>query len=134
MDAGVEGSICGTHEGARQWCNNRDNPGTVMSSILWVLTLYSDIVVIYMCAVGQWAVFNAPLYLFLSIMALTCHVKTMLTNPGAVPRHAQPLIRASESGIPETICGRCDAYKPPGRTTAEYATAASCAWIITALG
>ena len=28
-------------------------------------------------------------------------------------RHAQPLIRASESGIPETICGRCDAYKPP---------------------
>ena len=61
-----------------------------------------DIVVIYMCAVGQWAVFNAPLYLFLSIMALTCHVKTMLTNPGAVPRHAQPLIRASESGIPET--------------------------------
>lgn len=113
MDAGVEGSICGTHEGARQWCNNRDNPGTVMSSILWVLTLYSDIVVIYMCAAGQWAVFNAPLYLFLSIMALTCHVKTMLTNPGAVPRHAQPLIRASESGIPETICGRCDAYKPP---------------------
>ena len=75
MDAGVEGSICGTHEGARQWCNNRDNPGTVMSSILWVLTLYSDIVVIYMCAAGKWAVFNAPLYLFLSIMALTCHVK-----------------------------------------------------------
>ncbi|KAK7253378.1 protein-cysteine S-palmitoyltransferase [Aureococcus anophagefferens] len=37
----------------------------------------------------------------------------MFTNPGAVPRHAQPLIRASESGIPETICGRCDAYKPP---------------------
>ena len=40
-------------------------------------------------------------------------LKTMFTNPGAVPRHAQPLIRASESGIPETICGRCDAYKPP---------------------
>lgn len=113
MEPSTEGSICGTHEGARYWCNNRDQPGHIMSSILWGLTLYSDVVVVYIGIEGPWAILNVPIYLMLSVLALTCHLKTMTTNPGAVPRHAQPLIRASESGIPETICGRCDAYKPP---------------------
>jgi ribosomal protein L40E len=109
----LDAAVCGTHEGARYWCNKRDNPGAVMSSMLWVLTLYSDIVVVYVAVVGGWGIYNVPLYFFLSFMALISQLKTMFTNPGAVPRHAQPLIRASESGIPETICGRCDAYKPP---------------------
>jgi hypothetical protein len=51
-----------------------------------------------------------PIYFFFSFMALISQLKTMLTNPGAVPRHAQPLIRASESGIPETICERPESF------------------------
>ena len=100
-------------QGARYWFNKRDNPGAVMSTLLWALTLYSDVVVLYVALIGGWGVYNAPIYFVLSFMALVSQLKTMFTNPGAVPRHAQPLIRASESGIPETICGRCDAYKPP---------------------
>lgn len=109
----LDAAVCGTHEGARYWLNKRDNPGSVMSSILWILTLYSCVVVVYVSIDGGWAIFNIPIYLLIASLALVSQLKTMFTNPGAVPRHAQPLIRASESGIPETICGRCDAYKPP---------------------
>ncbi len=41
----LDAAVCGTHEGARYWCNKRDNPGAVMASMLWVLTLYADVVV-----------------------------------------------------------------------------------------
>ena len=84
-------------------------------------------------------------YNTLTILSLWSHMKTMLTDPGAVvnlpqspprascleneaemcanrnnfvslarqPRTARPLPSARDAGIPETICGRCDAYKPP---------------------
>ena len=42
----LDAAVCGTHEGARYWFNKRDNPGAVMSSLLWMLTLYSDVVVL----------------------------------------------------------------------------------------
>jgi ribosomal protein L40E len=109
----LDAAVCGTHEGARYWCNKRDNPGAVMASMLWVLTLYADVVVTVVAVDGGWSIAHVPIYIFFSCLALIAQLKTMFTNPGAVPRHAQPLIRASESGIPETICGRCDAYKPP---------------------
>jgi len=109
----LDAAVCGTHEGARYWCNKRDNPGAVMASMLWVLTLYADVVVTVVAVDGGWSIANVPIYILFSCLALISQLKTMFTNPGAVPRHAQPLIRASESGIPETICGRCDAYKPP---------------------
>ena len=53
----LDAAVCGTHEGARYWCNKRDNPGAVMSSMLWVLTLYSDIVIVYVAVVvgSSWA-------------------------------------------------------------------------------
>ena len=55
----LDAAVCGTHEGARYWCNKRDNPGAVMSSMLWVLTLYSDVVIVYVAAEGGWGVYNA---------------------------------------------------------------------------
>jgi len=54
----LDTAVCGTHEGARYWCNKRDNPGAVMSSILWVLTLYSDVVIVYIAAEGGWGIYN----------------------------------------------------------------------------
>ena len=29
----LDAAVCGTHEGARYWCNKRDNPGAVMASM-----------------------------------------------------------------------------------------------------
>ena len=120
----LDAAVCGTHEGARYWCNKRDNPGAVMASMLWVLTLYADVVVTVVAVDGGWSIAHVPIYIFFSCLALIAQLKTMFTNPGAVPRHAQPLIRASESGIPETICGRCDAHAPAA-IIVEYATGVS---------
>lgn len=87
----------------------------IMASITWLLILYS-------CAGVLWVLYGMTtlyfilfgiLYCLLTALCLWAHVKTMLTDPGAVPRSARPLPSARDAGIPETICGRCDAYKPP---------------------
>lgn len=57
---------------------------------------------------------NAVIYSMLTVMAVWAHLKTMLTEPGVVPRGALP-IREDEAGGAagnHTLCGRCDAYKP----------------------
>ncbi len=57
----LDAAVCGTHEGARYWCNKRDNPGAVMASMLWVLTLYADVVVTVVAVVGiGWFVRTTP--------------------------------------------------------------------------
>jgi len=48
------------------------------------------------------------LFLTVSCLAIWAHLKTMLTDPGAVPLDAQPL----SSDADPSFCPKCDAYKP----------------------
>uniref|UniRef100_A0A7S2D268 Palmitoyltransferase n=1 Tax=Florenciella parvula TaxID=236787 RepID=A0A7S2D268_9STRA len=103
----------GTAEDDLHWLNVKDTPGFVMASIAWLLVFYCDFVVTYMCLYYSWSYALIIVYNVLVVLSLWSHLKTMLTDPGAVPRAARPLASARDAGIPETICGRCDAYKPP---------------------
>jgi ribosomal protein L40E len=84
-----------------------------MATIAWLLIMYCCGVVSYLVVEFGWSPAIIATYAVLTALSLWAHVKTMMSNPGAVPRSARPLAAAREAGIPETICGRCDAYKPP---------------------
>ena len=84
-----------------------------MATIAWLLILYCCGVMSYLIIEFGWSYAIVATYATLTLLSLWAHLATMLSNPGAVPRAARPLASAREAGIPETICGRCDAYKPP---------------------
>jgi len=100
-----------TDEDADVWLNRRDQAGLVMACITLSLLIFSCFVVIYIVSVGEWAEVHAVMFIFLVAMAVISHLQVMFSDPGTVPRNAQPLTR-SDPSQPETICGRCDAYKP----------------------
>lgn len=51
----------------------------------------------------------------ISFLAIASHVRTMLTDPGAVPLDYQPnaLLGAAEKGSQLSMCSRCNGVKPP---------------------
>lgn len=62
---------------------------------------------------GNFVVANAVVYTLLTVMAVWAHLKTMLTEPGVVPRVAMPLREEDEEAAANhTLCGRCESYKP----------------------
>jgi palmitoyltransferase ZDHHC3/7/25 len=101
----------GTKEGDDMWLNLKDPPGLVMAMIVWLLMLYCDFVVVFIAVeYGWWGDWVIGVYNFFLIMALWSHYKTMVTDPGSVPCKAFALATTRDA---DTICGRCDAYKPP---------------------
>lgn len=61
------------------------------------------------CALVKWS------FLIISFLAMGCHCRTMLTDPGAVPLEYQPnsLHSHEESGNKLAMCSRCNGLKPP---------------------
>lgn len=47
-------------------------------------------------------------------MALACHAKTSLTDPGSVPMQAIPCERQRLLKDSHSMCGQCQTFKPPG--------------------
>lgn len=100
--------ICGTNDEAECWCNECD--GCTLLNVLgaYALTLYADLVIFWYCYIWRvWARIHL-VFLVVSFLALWSHVKTMLTDPGAVPHDAQPI----NSDFNPGFCFRCEAYKP----------------------
>ncbi|KAL2093047.1 hypothetical protein ACEWY4_010359 [Coilia grayii] len=68
----------------------QDGCGMVCAFITWFLVLYADFVVTFVMllpAKSAWyAVVNGVLFNALAVLALTSHLRTMLTDPGAVPK------------------------------------------------
>lgn len=91
------------------WCNNECESWTVVSVVgAYVLTLYADTSILLFCLYWRaWARIHL-MFLIFSFLALWAHVKTMLTDPGAVPPDAQPINADFNPGF----CHRCNAYKP----------------------
>lgn len=77
---------------------------------------YGEFVVLWVVFyTGNFVLANAIIYTLLTVMAIWCHLKTMLSEPGVVPREALPLRDESEDGAAaanHTLCGRCESYKP----------------------
>ena len=113
-------ALCGTDERPRVlWLNARDPLGLAMAPLVWLLMLSLDAAVCFIVVEGGSGSSGRGNYVSwgtvagcnaLVVVTLASHVRTMTTDPGAVPRAARPL---SSTGLLENICSRCDAYKPP---------------------
>ncbi|MGH0127576.1 UNVERIFIED_CONTAM: hypothetical protein FKN15_033185 [Acipenser sinensis] len=68
----------------------RDGCGLVCAFITWFLVLYADFVVTFVMLLPSknfwFALINGVAFNFLAVLALTSHLRTMLTDPGAVPK------------------------------------------------
>jgi len=107
---------CGTSEGAIIWCSTGDPCGIILASLVWMMMLFSMAVCIMIMMLeqnGDYNKWNGCIILFLITMGMWSHAATMCGDPGAVPSNARPLPEDIEDGEPASICGRCDAYKPP---------------------
>lgn len=103
---------CGTGDHHRLWLNV-DPCGATCASLVWAIMLYSQFVVsadVILPWLGASLAGAAHLLLFngIAVLALVCHARTMLSNPGAVPRTARPT--EPEGWARE--CSKCRNFKP----------------------
>jgi uncharacterized paraquat-inducible protein A len=85
-----------------------------MSSMVWLLMIYSAITVTSLTLTEGISVSLGLLYDVLCAMALACHAKTSLTDPGSVPSQAIPSERQRLLRDSHSMCGQCQTFKPPG--------------------
>ncbi|XP_062403457.1 palmitoyltransferase ZDHHC7-like [Sardina pilchardus] len=89
-EAGVGGGPAGLSSDSTQLWFIQDGCGMVCAFITWFLVLYADFVVTFVMllpAKSMWyAVLNGVLFNGLAVLALASHLRTMLTDPGAVPK------------------------------------------------
>ena len=121
-------TMCGTHPKAKRWLSN-DCCGWVCAILTWVFLAFASYVV-HVVILQPWKGDPFSNTLDLSgwihyggfygciFLAYWSHLKTMLTDPGAVPPEALPLDYYNEQ--PHTgqlqkhheVCRYCDHYKP----------------------
>ena len=111
----------GTHENCIVWFNSTSKSGLVLASLTTAFLLFSILISICLSNV----VVDIKI-LFLCVMSLWCHIATMLSDPGAVPKDAHPIISVysttSTTTTTTTIssfdtnntCCLCESFKPPG--------------------
>ena len=123
-----EETMCGTHPKARRWLSN-DCCGWFCALLTWVFLGFASYVV-YGSILAPWK--GAPLsgnvdlfgwihyigFFGCIFLAYWSHLKTMLTDPGAVPADAIPVDfynEPSNKGHLQShhdICRHCDHFKP----------------------
>ncbi|OXB80003.1 UNVERIFIED_CONTAM: hypothetical protein H355_014047 [Colinus virginianus] len=68
----------------------RDGCGMVCAIMTWLLVVYADFVVTFVMLLPSkdfwYSVINGVLFNCLAVLALSSHLRTMLTDPGAVPK------------------------------------------------
>ncbi|XP_006152624.1 palmitoyltransferase ZDHHC7 isoform X2 [Tupaia chinensis] len=68
----------------------RDGCGMVCAAMTWLLVVYADFVVTFVMLLPSkdfwYSVVNGVLFNCLAVLALSSHLRTMLTDPGAVPK------------------------------------------------
>jgi DHHC palmitoyltransferase len=85
-----------------------------MSAMVWVLLLYSASTITALTITEGIPVYLGMIYNVLVVLALACHAKTSLTDPGSVPMSAIPCERQRLLKDSHSMCGQCQTYKPPG--------------------
>lgn len=84
-----------------------------MSVLVWVLMLYSAVTVTLLTVTEGIPVILGMIYNMLVFMALACHAKTSLSDPGSVPLAAIPSERQRLMKDSHSMCGQCQTFKPP---------------------
>lgn len=103
----------GTNETDGTWMNLQDQAGTIMATLVWLLLLYSAVTVTFLTTTEGIPVVLGMIYTVLVTMALACHAKTSLTDPGSVPRAAVPCESQRLAQASHSMCGQCQTFKPP---------------------
>jgi len=105
----------GTAELNGIWMNRKDQAGTIMSLLVWLLIIYSGVTVTLLAEHNHLPNIVAIIYCTICALALASHAKTMFTDPGAVPQSAVPLLAGQHSNTVtmHTMCSHCQSYKPP---------------------
>lgn len=101
--------LCGNDDSALIWFNTTDLTGLICASIVILFLAYAAICIIYTTMEGTIDLINGVIIAVLIGMSLWCHLKTMMSDAGAVPKNAHPRDR----DLPPLICGRCNGFKPP---------------------
>eukprot|EP00553_Chaetoceros_curvisetus_P001919 CAMPEP_0204618974 /NCGR_PEP_ID=MMETSP0717-20131115/5466_1 /ASSEMBLY_ACC=CAM_ASM_000666 /TAXON_ID=230516 /ORGANISM="Chaetoceros curvisetus" /LENGTH=388 /DNA_ID=CAMNT_0051632845 /DNA_START=123 /DNA_END=1289 /DNA_ORIENTATION=+ len=104
---------CGTHQDDGIWLNHGDTPGLIMSSLVWLMIMYSGITVTLLANHNSLAPAISTTYCTIAALAVTCHAKTMLTDPGGIPLHAVPTEEDGANRVEFPMCSVCGTYKPP---------------------
>ena len=94
------------------WLNRADPAGTIMSMMVWVLLGYSALTVTLLAQTGGIPAYLSFIYTILCCMALACHVKTTLTDPGSIPPSAVPT-EEQRKAEKLSMCSQCQTFKPP---------------------
>ncbi len=89
------GKACGTGFGTRQWIN-LEPCGLLCGMMTWVLLLFgmyatSKYVIIPWLGYGVMGMFHLFSFNGASLFGVYCHMMTMLTDPGSVPKESVPL-------------------------------------------
>mmetsp|Transcript_29320 Transcript_29320/g.80537 ORF Transcript_29320/g.80537 Transcript_29320/m.80537 type:complete len:427 (+) Transcript_29320:146-1426(+) len=103
----------GTHEKNGIWFNSSDQAGSIMSVMVWVLLLYSEVTVTLLTLTEGIPVYLGMIYALFVTLALASHAKTSLTDPGSVPMTAIPSERQRLTKDAHSMCGQCQTFKPP---------------------
>ena len=84
------------------WCNSTDPSGIGFAS--FVLIFLTGCMIVAITIIAPKGFWNAVLILCFLIMALWSHIKTMLSDPGSIPKNAMPLLIDIDFG--QILCGR----------------------------
>jgi len=103
----------GTSDEDGIWINRGDPAGTIMAGMVWILLGYSILTITFLAQTGGIAWYWSWIYSMLCCMALGCHVKTSLTDPGSVPHSAVPTEEQRRQENRLSMCSQCQTFKPP---------------------
>ncbi|GCC19156.1 palmitoyltransferase ZDHHC7 isoform X1 [Chiloscyllium punctatum] len=98
----------------------RDGCGMVCAVITWLLVLYADFVVTFVMLLPSkdywYSLINGIVFNSLAVLALSSHLRTMLTDPGAVPKGnaTKEYMESLQLKPGEVIykCPKCCSIKP----------------------
>ena len=94
------------------WLNQNDGAGTIMCLMVWILLGYSSLTITLLAQTGGIDVYQSFIYTIMVTMALMCHIKTTLTDPGSVPASAVPT-EEQRKYEKLSMCSQCQTFKPP---------------------
>jgi len=103
----------GTSENDGIWMNREDPPGTILSVTVMILIVYSSLTVILLAQTDHLAPELVMVYFTISMMSLSCHMKTSFTDPGTIPESAVPVESMNNDQMCHPMCSQCQTFKPP---------------------
>jgi hypothetical protein len=84
-----------------------------MSMLVWLLILYSAVTMTFLAQTNGIPPLFSTTYCILASLALACHLKTSLTDPGSVPASAVPTESQRLMHSKLSMCSQCQSFKPP---------------------